>query len=199
MKARVAIFASGEGSGFEAMVNASRQGQLAADICGLLVNRAQAKALARAQRLSVPAAVLSPLDFSDRDLWDQAVLAQLKEWRTDWVALAGFLTLVGPAVLTAFAGRVVNSHPALLPKFGGAGMYGAKVHQAVLTAGEKVTGVTIHLVDGEYDRGRILHQAQVGVEGNDTAASLATRVKNLEHRIYPIVLNDLVTGRLKTR
>lgn len=191
--------ASGEGSGFEALVQASRQGDLAAEVCGLIVNRSQAPALTRAQRLQIPAAVLPPQSYSDRDLWDQAVLSQLQAWQSEWVVLAGFLTLVGPRVLANFAGRVVNSHPALLPKFGGAGMFGARVHKAVLQAAEPVTGVTIHLVDEEYDRGKILHQAQIQVEKHDTADSLARRVKALEHRIYPSVLNDLVSGRLKTR
>lgn len=192
----IVVCASGGGSTFEAIVEASRQARLDAQVTGLIVNRAKAGALGRAERLGVPHQILCPKDYSSRAAWDQALLEQLRAWQADWVVLAGFLTLVGPQVLGNFAGRVVNSHPALLPNFGGEGMYGDHVHQAVLAAGESVTGITVHLVDGEYDRGRILAQEKVMVQKGDTVATLSLRVKAAEKAFYARVLNDLVTGRI---
>ena len=196
MKKKIAVFASGEGSNFEAIVQASRQGRLAADVVGLLVSRAKIGALGRASLLGVPSRILAPKAFADAGAWDAAVLGQLKTWGADWVVLAGFLSLVGPKVVSAFPGRIVNCHPALLPKYGGAGMYGVKVHAAVLAAGEREIGVTVHLVDGEYDRGRILAQERLPITAGETAASLEAKVKALENAFYPKVLNDLVTGRI---
>ena len=193
---RIVVCASGEGTGFEALVQASRRAELQAEIAGLIVNRAEVGAVARAERLGVPYKVLSLKDFPDRATRDAAMAAQLQDWKAHWVALAGFLALVGPQVLRHFPQRIVNSHPALLPKFGGPGMYGRNVHAAVIAAGENETGVTIHLVDAEYDRGRILAQDRIAVEKGDTAATLEARVKAREVLFYPRVLNDLVTGRI---
>ncbi len=195
---RIAVLASGEGSNFEALVHASRGGVLDAEICGLITNRPKIAALERAVRLGVPAVALSPKSFGQREEWDAAVLKTLQAWRADWVVLAGFLTLIGPQVLAAYPGRVVNIHPALLPDFGGEGMYGRRVHEAVIAARAKRSGITIHLVSAEYDRGRILAQIPVAVEPDDTAATLAARVRDLEHKHYPRVLNDLVRGRINT-
>lgn len=122
--------------------------------------------------------------------------AQLRKWGGEWVVLAGYLALVGPKVLHGYPKRIVNSHPALLPKFGGEGMYGDRVHAAVLQAGERETGITVHLIDEVYDRGAILAQARVEVLADDTPSALAARVKACESAFYPKVLNDLVTGRI---
>jgi phosphoribosylglycinamide formyltransferase-1 len=196
MIAKLVVCASGEGSNFEAIVEASRMGRLAADVAGLIVSRGKIGAIARAERLRIPVKQLSPKAFASVEEWDAAVRTALGVWRADWVVLAGFLTRIGPQVLAAYPGRIVNSHPSLLPKYGGAGMYGDFVHQAVVSAGERETGVTIHTIDAEYDRGRVLAQGRVEVLADDTAASLAARVKAFEVGFYPKVLNDLVTGRL---
>lgn len=198
MNAKIAICASGEGSNFEAIVRASRSGALQAEVVGLISNRASSGALRRAQALGVPSAILAAKDFPSRSLWDHAMLGQLKAWNADWVALAGYLALVGPEVVRAFSKRIVNTHPALLPKFGGEGMYGLRVHEAVLKAGERETGITVHLVDEEYDRGLILEQVKVDVLPSDRPETLAERIKALENQVYPRILNDLVTGRLTT-
>lgn len=200
MKNRIAILASGEGTNFEAIVAASRRGDLAAEICGLIVNRKQAVgALSRAQHLGIRSEILSPKGFKSREEWDAAMLRRLSDWQADWVVLAGFLVLIGPQVLQAYPNRVVNSHPSLLPKYGGEGMYGDRVHEAVLSSGEQETGLTIHLLDEEYDRGDILFQERVKVETGDSVEQLSHRVKTREREIYPRVLNDLVTGTLKIR
>lgn len=198
MKPKIAVLASGEGTNFEAIAQAAHDGQLRADIVGLITNRGTAGALARAERLKIPSEVVSLKLFSTREAWDQAMVDQLKAWNAEWVVLAGFLALIGPKMLAGFPHRIVNSHPALLPKFGGTGMYGDNVHAAVLRAGERETGVTIHTIDAEYDRGKILAQERVKVLEGDTPATLSARVKAAEVALYPRVLNDLVTGQKTT-
>lgn len=198
MKAKLVVCASGDGSNFEAIVKATRDGALQAEVTGLIVNRGKIGVLDRAERLNVPRAILSPKDFPTRAEWDAAMAKRLQDWSADWVVLAGYLALIGPAVLAAFPGRIVNSHPALLPKFGGEGMYGDRVHEAVLQAGEPETGITIHTIDDVYDRGLILAQERVPVLPGDTPATLAARVKSRETAFYPKVLNDLITGRITT-
>lgn len=198
MLAKIVVCASGEGTNFEAIVNACRAGKLQAEVAGLIVNRAGAGAVERAKKLGIPVHVQSLKSYSSREAWDAGMASLLRDLRTDWVVLAGFLALVGPQVLAAFPQRVVNSHPALLPKFGGAGMYGNFVHAAVLAAGEKETGITIHTIDEIYDRGQILAQEKVPVLPGDTEATLSARVKAREVLFYPKVLNDLVTGRITT-
>jgi len=198
MKAKIAVLASGDGSNFESIVQAAHLGHLPAEIVGLVVSRDGVEAVRRAGRLKIPVVVLNPKNFADRGAWDVALRDQLVAWNADWVALAGFLALIGPAVLKKFSHRLINSHPALLPKFGGPGMYGHNVHQAVIAAGEVETGVTFHLVDEVYDHGRVLVQEKIPVLANDTAESLATRLKARENELYPRVLADLVTGRITT-
>ncbi len=193
---RIAVCASGEGTNFEALIMASRQQSLQADIVGLIASRSGIGAIDRAQRLNVPCKVISMKSFPDYASWDKELVRQLKSWQADWVVLAGFLNKIGPQVLQAFPQRVVNSHPALLPKFGGVGMFGAKVHSAVLAAREVETGVTIHLIDHEFDQGKILAQQKVMVESGDTAASLEARVKAAETEFLPRILDALVTGRI---
>jgi phosphoribosylglycinamide formyltransferase-1 len=197
MTANLIVCASGEGTNFEAIVRASQEGKLAARVTGLVTNRPGIGALVRAQKLGIPSVVLNPKNFTSRSEWDHAMVSQFREWKADYVVLAGYLALIGPEVLKSFAQRVVNSHPALLPKFGGAGMYGDHVHAAVVKAGEKESGVTIHLIDEVFDRGKVLAQERVVVLPNDTAETLSRRVKDLEVLLYPKVINDMVTGRLK--
>lgn len=188
MAAKIAVCASGEGSNFESIVIASRAGLLQAQVVGLICNNPKAQALERAGRLKIPVLVIDRND-------DGQMLTQLEKWGAEWVALAGYLSLIGPEVLNKYPGRVVNLHPALLPKYGGKGMYGKRIHEAVLQAGDSETGVTVHLVDAEYDKGRILAQKKVPVQPGDTPERLAERVKQKERAFYPVVLNDLVTGR----
>ncbi len=193
---KIVVCASGEGTNFEAIVKASQERRLQAEVVGLIVNRSGIGVVGRAKRLGVPYKVISPRNYAARSEWDLAMKEELLKLRADWVVLAGFLALIGPKVLEHFPQRIVNSHPALLPKFGGEGMYGDYVHAAVLAAGEVETGVTIHTIDGEYDRGKILAQKRVQVQKDDSVNTLADRVKACESAFYPKVLNDLVTGRI---
>jgi phosphoribosylglycinamide formyltransferase-1 len=197
--AKLAVLASGEGSNFEALVEAARAGRLNAEIVGLLTNRESCGAITRAQRLKVPAKAILRSQFSSVEDWDAAIRDQLQKWKVDWVALAGFTGLIGPKVLQGFPDRVVNSHPSLLPKFGGKGMYGDKVHSAVLMAGEVETGITVHLLNEKFDEGPVVAQMRVQVQAGDTVGALAERVKIAERQFYPRVLQDLLTGRIKSR
>jgi phosphoribosylglycinamide formyltransferase-1 len=196
MPAKIAILASGDGSNFEALARAAQTGVLPAQVVGLITNRDGVEALNRARRLGIPAEVLIPKNFAIRAEWDKAVTEQLKSWGAEWVVCAGFLALLGPQLLQSYPQRVVNSHPALLPKYGGHGMYGDKVHAAVVAAGESETGITFHLVDEVYDHGRVLVQEKIPVLPGETAASLAARLKARENEIFPKVLADLLSGRL---
>ena len=195
MRPRIVVCASGEGTNFESLVQATQNGELSADIAGLIVNRDRCGAIQRAERMGIPAAIISLKSFPNRPQWDQAMVTQLAAWKADWVVLAGYLALIGPQVLAAYPARIVNSHPALLPRHGGPGMYGLAVHQAVLTAGDKETGVTVHLIDEHFDQGRILKQERIPVLPGDSPESLEARVKAVEVRLYPKVLNDLVSFR----
>lgn len=184
----IAIFASGSGTNAEAIMN-----HFSDSSCGrvalLLSNRGDAYVLKRAERFGVPTAVFSRDEFRDPA---GRVARLLREHRIDFIVLAGFLWLV-PAFLTAgYAGRIVNIHPALLPKFGGKGMYGEHVHRAVIEAGEKESGITIHLVNERYDSGDTLFQATVPVAPDDTPESLAAKIHVLEHRHFPAVIERTI-------
>ncbi len=192
MKAKVVVCASGDGSNFQALVEAAQRGQLQADIVGLIANKPGIGALNRAQNLNVPAKILPAKNYTSFVEWDLAFLRQLRDWQAEWVVLAGFLALIGPQVLAAFPKRILNSHPSLLPKFGGQGMYGQRVHQAVIEAGELETGITFHWVEAEYDRGAVISQFRLAVNKGETPTQLAERVKCEENRLYPRVLEDLL-------
>jgi len=193
MSARIAVLASGGGSNLQAILDHfDALGEAASGQVALVAsNRAGAGALERALRRDVPTAVLR--GGRQPDGADLSTL--LDEHRIDMIVLAGYLKLVPHEVVERFAGHIVNVHPALLPAFGGAGMYGERVHQAVLDSGARITGVTAHFVDNEYDRGRIIAQWPVPVFVNDDVASLAARVLRVEHLLYPRVVDAVAGGR----
>lgn len=178
---RIAVLASGGGSNLQALIEASRDDPLV-DIGLVASNRSGAGALVRAERAGIPRAVLA--DPGDAD----ALLSLWDRHRIDLVVLAGYLTLVPPAAVAARARGIINIHPALLPAFGGAGMYGIRVHRAVLAAGVTVTGATVHVVDAEYDHGPVIAQWPVPVAPDDTPESLQQRVLAVEHQLLPAVV-----------
>lgn len=184
----IAIFASGSGTNAEAIME-HFAASTTARVALLLSNRADAFALKRAERFGVPTAVFSREEFRDPE---GAVARLLKEHHIEFIVLAGFLWLVPDYLTTRYAGRIVNIHPALLPKFGGKGMYGHHVHEAVLAAGETQSGITIHLVNERYDSGDILFQATVPVSPDDTPDSLAEKIHTLEHRHFPTVIEQTI-------
>lgn len=186
---RIAVLASGGGSNLQAILD--YQAALGDRACGRVVlvasDRATAGALDRARAHSIPVATLS--DPAD----GRALLELLAQHYVDLVALAGYLRLLPPATVAAFPQRVLNVHPAPLPEFGGRGMYGRHVHQAVIAAGAATTAVTVHFVDEEYDRGAVIARWPVPVRGDDTPDSLAKRVLAAEHLVYPRIL-DMVAA-----
>lgn len=186
---RVAVALSGRGSNLEALLRALTPAAPARVVL-VLSNRADAAGLARAAAHGVPSEVLvRPADGAD---W----LERLARYRTDLLVLAGYLRLVPAPVVERYRGRILNVHPALLPGFGGAGMYGRRVHEAVLASGAQESGATVHLVDEAYDRGPVLAQATVPILAGDTAERLAARVLEVEHRILPAaVLAAAAAGR----
>jgi phosphoribosylglycinamide formyltransferase-1 len=192
MRERIVICASGDGSNFQALVEASRKGLLEANVVGLITNKKKIGAIGRARSLDIPFRVLQVEEFPNRIAWDQAMLKQLQDWQADWVVLAGFLTLIGPKVLEAFPQRIVNSHPALLPKYGGKGMYGTRVHRKVLKSGDKETGITFHWVDGKYDEGGVIEQHRIPIKAGESEFDLEERVKREENRLFPLVLAKLM-------
>lgn len=195
---RISVFASGGGSNFEAIVHATQTGNLRATVALCVTDRVSAGVLDRAQRHSIPTTVLSPNSFEESGAFDEALLALVEEYQIDLIALAGYLKKIPDNLVDSFRGRITNIHPALLPSFGGKGMYGLNVHRAVLDSGETESGATVHLVDFEYDTGRILMQDRVPVLADDTPESLAARVLEVEHRIYPETLARIAAGSLNT-
>ena len=193
---RLGFLASHGGSNVQAILDAIRAGRLEAGAKVVISNNSEAMALERARQEGIPALHLSGRTHPEPDALDAAICAGLRDRGAELVVLAGYMKKVGPAVLAAFPRRIVNIHPALLPKFGGQGMYGMRVHEAVLAAGERESGATIHLVDGEYDRGPILAQDSVPVLEGDTADSLQARVIQVEHRLYAVTLQRIAVGEI---
>jgi phosphoribosylglycinamide formyltransferase/phosphoribosylglycinamide formyltransferase-1 len=181
MPSRLAVLASGRGSNLQAIMehfeNLARE--RVAQVVLVASNRTDSPALIRAATASVDIASFDAADDGTE------LLALLKKFRIDLVVLAGYLKKIPSMVIREYSGRIMNIHPALLPAFGGEGMYGARVHEAVIASGAQESGVTVHLVDDDYDRGPIVAQWRIPVEKSDTADSLAARVLRVEHVVYP--------------
>jgi phosphoribosylglycinamide formyltransferase 1 len=189
------FLASHGGSNMQAIVDACKEGRLDAVPRVVISNNSESMALQRAKSEGIPGYHVSgrthPGAAEDRE-----ILRVLRRHDVDTVVLAGYMKRIGPETLAAYRGRILNIHPALLPKFGGQGMYGKRVHEAVLRAGEKVTGVTVHTIDERYDTGPILNQCQVPVQEGDTADSLAERVLRHEHLLYVETLRKIGEGTI---
>ena len=193
----IGVLASGRGSNLQAIMDASGQGRLSATVGVVISNNSRSGALKRARDAGVRALHLSGHTHPDPVQLDEAICATLREHGCQWVALAGYMKRLGPLTLREYEGRIVNVHPALLPRHGGQGMYGERVHESVLASGDQVSGVTVHLVGSEYDRGQILAQRQVPVYPDDTVEGLAERVLAVEHELYVETLDALVKGRIQ--
>ena len=183
----LAIFASGSGSNARCILeHCARLPQVRVAL--IVTNRPDAGVLQHAATFQVPTCIIDRSYFYD----SEALLGELHAHAVDFIALAGFLWLVPPYLTTAFPDRILNIHPALLPKYGGPGMYGKHVHRAVKAAGEYESGITIHLVNERYDEGRILFQAKTALAPTDDPTQIAQKVLALEHRHYPSVLTDYI-------
>jgi phosphoribosylglycinamide formyltransferase 1 len=189
---RLAVFASGGGSNLQALLDRFA-GASHVDIALVVSDRGDSGVLRRARAAGVTAAHIAVRDRTEAGIAHD-MLETLADARIDLIALAGYLRLVPPVVVETYRGRMLNVHPSLLPAFGGPGMYGSRVHEAVLAAGCCITGATVHHVDERYDEGRIIAQWPVPVLPGDSAATLAARVLTIEHRIYPAVIDAIARG-----
>ncbi len=192
----IAVFASGRGSNFRAILTAIEEGQLPAHITLLLSNNSSSGALELARSLNIPAVHLSLKQCSSEEHYIGTMLNLLERHEVDLIALAGYMKRVPNSVIQKFRNRVLNIHPALLPAFGGVGMYGLRVHEAAIAAGVKVSGATVHIVDEEYDRGPIIVQRVVEVSPTDTPETLAAKILPVEHELYPKVLAAFAANRV---
>jgi phosphoribosylglycinamide formyltransferase-1 len=189
---KIAIFASGSGSNAQRITEYfSHHSSIRVQL--ILTNNPKAFVIERARKLGVEHVVFSREEFYQTD----AIVDILRLNEIDLVVLAGFLWLIPTNLLRAFSGRIINIHPALLPKYGGKGMYGMRVHEAVIAAGEEESGITIHYVNEKYDEGLTLFQAKCKIEKEDTPEDLAGKIHELEHRYFPEVVEKMMMGNRK--
>jgi phosphoribosylglycinamide formyltransferase-1 len=184
---RVAVFASGNGTNAEEIFRYFK-GHQSIEIATLFCNNSNAAVIQRAETWRVPAFLFDRGDLKS----SSKVLDELNKSEVEWLVLAGFLWLMPPSIVEQFPSRIINIHPALLPKFGGKGMYGGKVHEAVIDSGDKESGITIHLVNDIYDEGQIIFQDRCIIDPNDTANSLAEKIHRLEHRHFPRIIEKCI-------
>ena len=196
---RIAVFASGTGSNFKNILEKTEKGLIPAKIVILVTDNHNAGAIKTASDHNIPVKVFSIKDFLNRDDLNAQMLHTLKEFEVEYIVLAGYLKLIGSNIVKEFNNKILNIHPALLPSFGGKGMYGKYVHQAVYNHGVKVSGATVHLVNEIYDAGSIVVQKACSVEGLDSPEEIAHKVLELEHEIYPYAVKLLVEKRLKIK
>lgn len=188
----IVVFASGSGTNFQALIDAVESGKINARITGLLTNKSGIQALERARKHDIDTFIAKPSSFRSQEDYIQSLLTKLEEWKTDLIVLAGYMIKVPVEIIDEYSGRIINIHPSLLPKYGGKGFYGIKVHEAVLENNEKETGCTVHLVTEEYDKGPVLGQIKVPVKSSDNPESLAKRVLEKEHELLPNVVDEMI-------
>ena len=180
----------------QAIIDACRDGRLSGDARVVVGNNSRSGALTRARKAGIACYHLSSHTHPDVAALDGAICDALQHHEVQVVCLAGYMKLLGPRTLATFRGHILNIHPGLLPRHGGLGFYGQRVHEAVLAAGDTESGATVHVVDEVYDNGPVLTQARVPVEPGDTPDSLAARVLQQEHRLFPETLQQIATGAI---
>jgi phosphoribosylglycinamide formyltransferase-1 len=196
---KLGVFASGRGSNFAAILKAIDEGRLNATVRLLICNNPEAGALELAKERNIPARVINRPDFQDRSVFLQTMQEALRTNGVQFICLAGYMKKLPDEIIREFQCSILNVHPALLPSFGGKGMYGHHVHEAVLRRGCKVSGVTVHLVDEVYDCGPIVAQRCVPVEEGDTPETLAARVLKVEHELFPEAIQLFAEGRIMVK
>ena len=185
-KVKISVLVSGGGTNLQALIDSIENGSLPnAEIVQVISSREGAFALERAKKAGIKGIVISKKDFPDQNMLVQELIKALDAEETDLIVLAGYMSIVHPDVIKRYTKRIINIHPALIPKFSGKGFYGAKVHKAVIEAGEKVSGATVHFVDEGIDTGEIILQREVPVKEGDDENTLAARVLEIEHIILP--------------
>ena len=194
---RLGVLVSGRGSNLQAIMDHARRGALDAQVAVVVSDVPDAYALERARRAGIPAVAVPRRDYAGKDEFNRAILDHLRSHEADLVVLAGYLRILSNELVDAYQGRIMNIHPSLIPAFCGKGMHGARVHQAALDYGVKVSGVTVHFVENDVDTGPIILQRAVPVEDDDTAETLAQRVLLQEHQVYSEAIQLFAEGRLK--
>lgn len=186
------IFASGSGSNFRSILESIHSGNLDAKITGLITNRDNIGAISIAESNHIPYQVINQKDFHTQDDYELKLLTQCKQWDAHYLICAGYLRKIPDLLIAHYHHRILNIHPSLLPKYGGQGYYGIRVHTSVIENGEKESGCTIHLVTSNYDEGPILAQESVVVTSEDTPQSLAAKILMVEHRLYPKTIQQFI-------
>ena len=181
---RIAAFASGRGSNFSVIVDAIESGELKSKAVGVISNNPDSGVIEFAESKEIPYAVINKNRYPDESELNNKILDTLDEWNANFIVLAGYMKKIDPSIVRKYKNRILNIHPALLPSFGGNKMYGLKVHESVLNSGVKYSGVTVHIVTDEYDKGPIVLQQVVPVYDDDTAEILQKRILKEEHTIY---------------
>ncbi|MDY0084929.1 MAG: phosphoribosylglycinamide formyltransferase [Bacteroidales bacterium] len=184
---KLAIFVSGSGTNMQRIANYFKN-HPQIEVSLVVCNNPDAGAIARAESLGIPLMMIDKKSFKN----PEPLTAELFKKQIDWIILAGFLWLIPKVLIQAYPNKIVNIHPALLPAYGGKGMYGEKVHQAVIQNGEKQSGITIHFVNEHYDAGAIIFQQQLELQADETPESLARRIHELEYKYYPEVIEKVV-------
>jgi len=185
----IAVFASGGGTNLQSLVDASQSGKLAGRITAVISNNSGAYALERARNSGIAAYHISGIKFPERGLLVGEIMSTLENHKVNLIVLAGYMKLLPVEVVRKYRNRILNIHPALLPKYGGKGMYGMNVHKAVIESGDSISGATVHFVDEIFDHGVILIQRTVPVLPDDDPESLAAKVLKVEHRILPAAVS----------
>lgn len=190
----IAVFASGRGTNFGAIIRAVRSGKVKANLALLVCDQPKAGAIARAKRSGIKVALVKREDFSTKDDFESVIIRHLEQNKIGLVVLAGFMRILGPRLVNSYSGRIINIHPALLPSFKGA--HGIR---DAFDYGSKVTGVTVHFVDDKMDHGPIILQKEVPIKEADTLETLEARIHRLEHKLYPEAIRLFVGGALKVK
>lgn len=196
-KVRITVLVSGGGSNLQSVMDQIADGYLdKAEIVQVISSKPGVYALERAAKAGIPGISIGREEFPDETERDRILLEKLREARTDLIILAGYMSILSPELINAYRNRIINIHPALIPKYCGKGFYGRRVHRAVLEGGERESGATVHFVDEGVDTGRIILQEKVPVEPGDTEDTLAARVLSVEHRILPQAIKLFSEGKL---
>ncbi len=198
-KVRLAVFISGSGTNLQSIIDNCTSGFIPGEVALVVSSKKDVYGLVRAEKAGIESVIYRRKSFPDGKIADDYLLDLLDKYKIDIIALAGYLKMVPPVVVARYRGRIVNIHPALLPKYSGKGMYGMSVHRAVIEAKEKESGVTIHAVDEVYDHGRILAREKAPVFPEDTPEELAARILKIEHTLYPKVIRELSEEILKAK
>lgn len=188
----IAVFASGKGTNFAAIIKAVKKGQIKANLALLVCDNPKAQALGRARRAGIKIALVKREDFSNKEDFEAKIIQHLEENKIDLIALAGFMRILGPELIAKYKGKIINIHPALLPSF-----KGAQGIEEAFSYGVKITGVTVHFVDEKTDHGPIILQREVSIEERDTLESLEKKIHKIEHKLYPEAIQLFVDGRLE--